>query len=73
MIRLVLYAYMLVIILDAILSFIPQLRQQQWAQSIKNAADFTLNPIRKLLPPDLPVDPSPLVVLVLINLLMRLW
>jgi YggT family protein len=73
MIRLLLKLYIFIIIADTILSYLPQLRYQKWAQWIRKAANYTLAPVRKVLPPDLPIDPSPLVVIVLITIFMALW
>jgi YggT family protein len=73
MIRLILKLYIFIIILDTILSYLPQFRYQKWAQWIKKAADYSLAPVRKILPPDLPIDPSPLIVIVIITILMALW
>ncbi len=73
MIRTILDVYIYIIIADAVLSYIPSLRQQSFAQFIKKAADYTQAPIRKYLPRDLPVDVSPLVVIVVIKLIKTIW
>lgn len=73
MIRVIINLYIYVIILDAILSFFPQYKNQEWAQYIRKAADITQKPIRKYLPKDVPMDPSPLIVIILLNLVMALW
>ncbi len=65
--------YLIVIIVDSILGYFPQYRGKTWALKIKQAADFSLNPVRKVLPPDLPFDFSPLVVILGLNLLMLLF
>tara|TARA_B100001971_G_scaffold215195_1_gene260179 strand:+ start:3702 stop:3896 length:195 start_codon:yes stop_codon:yes gene_type:complete len=64
---------MYVIILDAILSYFPKYQKQEWAQYIRKAADFTEAPIRKYLPKDVPMDPSPLIVIILLQLIKALW
>jgi uncharacterized protein YggT (Ycf19 family) len=61
------------IILDAIMSYFPQYQNQQWAKTLKKATDYTLKPIRKLLPNDLPMDFSPWIVVFLLNLVKILW
>jgi YggT family protein len=61
--------YIFIIIADVILSYLPELRAQKWAQYIKKAADLTQKPIRDALPKNLPLDPSPMIVIFLINLL----
>ena len=73
MIRLTIKFYILILLADMILSYFPQLHDNEVVKGIRKAADFTERPIRKLLPPDLPFDFSPLVVIVLLNLLMALW
>ncbi|MCP4911853.1 MAG: hypothetical protein GY909_01945 [Oligoflexia bacterium] len=73
MIRSLIDLYVLLLIVDTILSYLPQFRHQEWRRKIGMAADFTCKPVRKLLPPDLPIDPSPIVVILLLNLLKVLW
>jgi len=73
MIRFLLNLYSLILVVDAILSYLPTVRAQVWAQKIKRTADFTLNPIRKILPPDLPFDVSPIVVILALRVVMALW
>ena len=72
-IRPLLHLVLILLIVDAILSYIPQVRQQTWAQKLKMGADFILNPIRKFLPKDWPVDVSPLVVIIVVMLIEWLW
>lgn len=73
MIRFVINIYIYLIIFDAIMSYFPQYQGQQWAKTIKRLADYTLKPIRKMLPADLPFDFSPLIVIFLLNLVKILW
>jgi uncharacterized protein YggT (Ycf19 family) len=73
MIRFILKIYIYLIILDAIMSYFPQYRNRPWAKTLKQIADFSQNPIRKLLPADLPFDIAPLIVIILLNLVMLLW
>jgi YggT family protein len=73
MIRFVINIYIYLVILDAIMSYFPQFQNQQWAKSLKQVADFSLKPIRKLLPKDLPMDFSPLIVIFVLNLVKILW
>jgi len=73
MIRLVLNLYVYILIADAILSYFPNIRHQEWVRFIKRLADFTLNPIRRYLPQDLPFDVSPIIVIILLQLLKLLW
>ena len=73
MIRIILNIYILVLIIDAVLSFLPEIRGKEIGQKIKFIADLTLKPIRKFLPSDLPFDLSPLIVIVGIKILMVIW
>ena len=47
MIRAILNIYIILLIVDAVLSYFPQFNQSNWAKKIKMLADLTLNPIRK--------------------------
>ncbi len=73
MIRLLLNIYMVIIVVDALLSYFPQARTNQIAKQIKMLADLTQKPIRRFLPPDIPIDPSPLIVIILIQVMIKLW
>ncbi len=72
-IRTILEIYIYALIFDAIFSFFPDLMKHKWRQKHKEICDYTCNPIRKRLPPHLPFDFSPLIVILLINFLMFLW
>lgn len=73
MIRLIIDIYVFVLIADAILSYLPQFNRSEWRHKIKQLSDFTCKPVRKLLPHNLPLDPSPIVVILALNLLKVLW
>ncbi len=73
MIRAVLNLYILLIVADTILSYVPQFKSTPWAQNLKKVADFTLAPVRKALPNDLPFDVSPIIVILAIKLVEALW
>lgn len=73
MIRFIIYLYILVIIAAAILSYFPAYRKYDWARYIDKLANYSLNPVKKLLPPDLPFDISPIIVIVGLQLIMKLW
>ena len=72
-IRPLLNLFLILLVVDAVLSYIPQVRQQVWAQKLKQGADFVLNPIRKFLPKVWPVDVSPLIVIIIVKLFELLW
>lgn len=73
MIRFIIKAYILILVADMVISYFPQLRHNEAARWVRKAADFTERPIRELLPKDLPFDFSPLIVILILNLLMALW
>ena len=73
MIRFLINLYIYIIIADVILSFIPQYADEPWAKFITKMANYTLGPIRKILPKDLPFDLSPIIVIVLLQIIPSLW
>ena len=73
MIRLMINIYIFIVIADAIFSFLPQFKREAWVKNINKLAQYSTNPVRKLLPPDLPFDFSPLIVIFLLNLVKLLW
>ena len=73
MIRAVINLYVLLLIVNAVLSFFPELRFRPFVITIKKYADFTCAPIRKRLPPDLPFDFSPFIVILALKLIELLW
>ena len=72
-IRTLLQLYIYVLIVDAILSYFPNLKDQNWRKQLKRAADFSCDPVRKHLPPHLPFDFSPILVILAIELFFFLW
>lgn len=73
MIRFLINIYIFIIIADAILSYLPQFRDQEAVKFIKKLADYSLEPVRKLLPKDIPIDASPIIVILGFNLIKLLW
>jgi YggT family protein len=73
LIRTFLQIYIYLLIADAIFSYFPDLEKHNWRKQVKKIADFTCNPIRKQLPPNLPIDFSPILVIFAIELLFFLW
>ena len=73
MIRMLIHLYILILIADTLFSYFPKFQHQPWVLKIKKLANFTLVPIRKLLPADLPFDFSSLIAIVLFELLIVLW
>lgn len=64
--------YIYVIIADIIMSYIPDVRGQKWAQILHKVADAPQKPIREALPKGMPLDPTPMIVIILIQILMYL-
>lgn len=73
MIRALLNLYILLLVVDTILSYMPSINKNIWALRIKKYANFSLEPVKKYLPPSMPFDISPLVVILLIKILESLW
>lgn len=73
MIRTLLDLYILIIIADVIISYIPSIKYHPWARQVHLASEWSCRPIRKMLPNHWPIDASPLVVILAINLLKLLW
>ena len=77
MIRVLIFIYMGVIILDTLISYFPSLKYQEWAVMISKLASYTLKPMRKashqIFSKDLPIDPSPFLVILSLMLIMALW
>jgi YggT family protein len=72
-IRSLLFLYIVVLIVDAVISLFPQFRNQAWAMQVNKLAEFSCAPVRKSLPKDLPVDFSHAVVIGIIFIIMKLW
>ncbi|MFA5584388.1 MAG: YggT family protein [Bacteriovoracaceae bacterium] len=61
--------YIYIIIIDVIMSYFPQMRGQVWAQKIHQMADVSLRPVREMMPANLPFDISPMIVIIVIQIL----
>lgn len=72
MIHVLLQIYIYIIIADVIMSYLPQMRNQEWARMLHKIADASQKPIRDALPKGMPIDPSPMIVIILIQILMYL-
>lgn len=58
-----------IIIADVLMSYVPDLKNQEWARTLHQIADVPQKPIRELLPKDLPLDPSPMIVMFIIQII----
>jgi YggT family protein len=70
MIHNLLQIFIYILIVDVLLSYFPQMRMQKWAQIIHQIADAPQKPIRDILPKDMPIDPTPMILIILIQVLM---
>lgn len=73
MIRLIIKLYVLLIMIDAICSFFPELSKHEWRRKLKKICDYSLNPVRKLLPHHLPFDFSPMIVVLGLYIFIELF
>lgn len=73
MIRVLIDIYIILILLDAILSYIPNLKSNLYVQKLRKICEFSQKPIRKYMPQGLPLDPSPIAVILLLKLIEALW
>lgn len=70
MIDAILQMFIYVIIVDVLLSWVPDVRRQKWAQTLHKIADAPQKPIRERLPQNMPLDPTPMIIIILIQMLM---
>lgn len=73
MIRIIIDLYILILFIDIVLSYLPDVRRQEWAQKVTQVANFTLDPVRKYMPKDLPFDFSPIVVIILLRVIASMF
>ncbi len=73
MIRALIDLYCFILIIDWILAYLPQFRHHPVVQRISQIANYSLNPVRRLMPRELPIDISPLIVILALKLFQVLW
>lgn len=73
MIGWLLQIFIYIVIIDVILSWIPEVRRQEWAQVLHKIADAPQRPIREMLPQGMPLDPTPMIVIIICQMLMYLF
>ena len=73
MIAAILQIFIYLTIIDAIMSYFPDLKSQNWYQQLHKIVDVPQKPIRQMLPPGIPIDPSPIVVIIVCQLLMAIF
>jgi YggT family protein len=72
LINFILQSYIFILIADTIFSYLPQWHFKAPVRFIKKLADFSLAPIRKKLPEEIPIDLSPLIAISVIQILLAL-
>jgi YggT family protein len=72
MIHALLQIFIYILIFDVIMSYFPDMRRQEWAQVLHKIADAPQKPIREMLPKGLPVDPTPMILIIAIQILMQI-
>jgi YggT family protein len=72
MLHVLLQIFIYILIFDVIMSYFPDMRRQQWAQVLHKIADAPQKPIREMLPKDLPLDPTPMILIIGIQILMQI-
>lgn len=60
-------------IADVLLSWVPEMRKHNWAQKLHEFANIPQKPIRDLFPKDIPMDPAPMIIIILCQILMYLF
>ncbi len=66
----ILQIFIYIIIIDVLMSWAPQVRSQKWAQTLHKIADAPQKPIREMMPQNMPLDPTPMIIIILIQMLM---
>ena len=66
--------YILILIVDAILSYLPQYKGHPFTVRIKQLSDFACEPVRRVLPPnEIPVDISPFIVIIILKIISAIF
>jgi uncharacterized protein YggT (Ycf19 family) len=65
--------FIYITIADVLLSWVPDVRNQSWAKKLHQIADYPQKPIREMLPQDIPLDPCPMIIIILCQMLMFLF
>jgi len=63
--QVVLYGYMFVLIIDAVLSFLPQMRYSPIRQVISSLANLVLDPLRRIIKPIAQIDFTPYIAILI--------
>jgi len=63
--------FILMVLADAVISFVPnpQVQRHPVVIQLRKMVDVPLRPIRQLLPPNIPFDPSPVIMILLLRMI----
>jgi len=73
MIRFLIYIYIIMLIAETILSYFPNTMSHDWRRKLKRMCDYSCDPVRKKLPPHLKFDISPMIVIFLLQLFIKIF
>ena len=73
MIDWVLQIFIYITIADVLMSWVPDVKGQPWAQKLHHIADAPQKPIREMLPKDMPIDPCPMIIIIICQMLMYIF
>jgi uncharacterized protein YggT (Ycf19 family) len=65
--------FIYITIADVLMSWVPDVRKQPWAQKLHQIADAPQKPFREMLPQDMPLDPCPMIIIILCEMLMFIF
>jgi hypothetical protein len=65
--------FIYITIADVLMSWVPDVRKQPWAQKLHQIADAPQKPIREMLPKDMPLDLCPMIIIILCEMLMFIF
>ncbi len=62
--------FILMVLVDAVISFVPDTKVQRHPAvlQLRKIVDVPQRPIRQLLPPNFPFDPSPLIIILVLRM-----
>jgi YggT family protein len=63
--------FVILVVIDAIVSFVPnpEVKRHPVVIQLRKIVDVPQKPIRQLLPPNIPFDPSPIIVILLLRMI----
>ncbi|RZF22506.1 hypothetical protein DAY19_01680 [Halobacteriovorax vibrionivorans] len=74
LIRTLIDIYIFILIIDVIISYIPQYKSHPVAIRIKQISDYTCGPVRRMLPEmDIPFDISPMIVILVLKIFVAIF